>query len=75
VHGQVEQLGKMVRDHDLWICFVARHVCVFKRLSFTGKCLCWKCVRFMRRFVERRRESGFCVRAPDKCAGHSGRRG
>ena len=37
VHGQVEQFRQVVRNHDLWVCFMARHL-LFLQFSF----LCFK---------------------------------
>jgi hypothetical protein len=71
VHRQVEQFGEMVRDHDLWIRFMARHVCVQKRRSKGTVCVCCSVLVCSEEVVERR-ESDFCVRAPVDVRGTAG---
>lgn len=72
VHRQVEQLRKMVRNHNLWICFMARHFLTLK-IDFQGIFLSGFVLYlfFVLKFGERR-ESGFCVRATGRRAGHCG---
>jgi hypothetical protein len=72
VHRQIEQFRQVVRDHDLWICFMSRHLVL--RIVFSAALVCLNVFRKLESlpmFVERRHGVVFCVPNgwPGKCAG------